>query len=127
MRESLCAAISAEPDLYVVESAAGAPDAIRLMVPSLQDVLFLERQPDLVLLSLDNPGQVDVQTLEKVHKQLPGSPILALLSDEVPGQPQMALWNGAQAAITMTATRDELIRALRAITMFSLLTPQSAV
>jgi DNA-binding NarL/FixJ family response regulator len=115
LRESLCAAINTEPDLTVVEPGTGDPDAFQLMISILDDVIFLDRKPDIVLLALDNPGLEGLQTLAMLHKDLPRTPILALVSDEVPGQEQAALLNGAAAVSSKTGGRAELLKALRAI------------
>jgi DNA-binding NarL/FixJ family response regulator len=115
LRESLCAAINEEADLSVAEPAANNPDAFALRAASLQDVLYLDHEPDIILLALDAPGLEDLQTLRMLRKELPRVPILALINEETPGQKEASLGQGAQAVISKTAGREELLQALRAI------------
>jgi two-component system, NarL family, response regulator len=113
MRESLCAAIEAEPDLSILESTPYAARAFPFKVFSQYDVLFLAKKPDIILLALGNPGLEDLQALGRLHKIWRGIPILALTRDEVPGQEQAALARGARAALTKSASRSELLQTLR--------------
>ena len=115
MRESLCAAIAAETDLKVLEPARDALNAFRFTVSSQHDVLFLSAKPDIILLSLGNPGLEDLLALARLRITLPEIPILALTRAEVPGQEQAALQYGAQTVLTKSVTRDELLSALRTI------------
>ncbi|MEW5830356.1 MAG: response regulator transcription factor [Chloroflexota bacterium] len=102
MRAALIAAIAAEPDMDVAEPSNHGPDALP---PAAR--------PDIILLSLGNPGPDDLRALSDLRLLLPETPILALTSNEVPGQEQAALDHGAQAVITKAITRRELIHALR--------------
>jgi len=115
MRESLCAAINEEADLRVAEPAVSMVSAFRLEVSNHHDVFFLAKKPDLVLLALGNPGREDLQALAHLCTELPGTPILALISDEVPGQAQAALQHGARGVISKSAARADLLQALRNI------------
>jgi DNA-binding NarL/FixJ family response regulator len=115
MRESLCNAIAAEADLKVVEPAAFETNAFELEISSQYDVLYLTRKPDIILLSLGNSGVDDLQALTNLRKKLFGTPILALTRNEFPEQDQAALEHGAYAVITKSASRKELVQALRSI------------
>ncbi len=76
-----------------------------MMLPALQ--------PNVIMFSVGNPGLEDLSILAAVHQALPAVLILALISNEVPHQEQAVLKNGAQAVISKTAPRAELLRALR--------------
>lgn len=115
MRESLCAAIDAEPDFSVVEASAGAANTFTLRVSSQHDLLFLVKKPDIILWALGNPGLEDLQALEQLQKKWRSTPILALTRDEVPGQEQAALAHGASAVLTKASSRSKLLEVLRAL------------
>jgi len=107
MRSALCSAIAAEPDLKVVESNINAKESLTISI--LDDVLFLSSKPDIVLFALGSPGRDELEALKALCKTLPCTPIMALTSNEVPGQEQAALEAGAQAVLTKAASRAELI------------------
>ena len=113
MRLALCSAIAAETDLKVLESNIAAKEYLTIAI--MDDVLFISSQPDMILLGLGNSGRDDLEALRALCKTLPGTPVLALTSNEVPGQEQAALEAGARAVLTKAASRDEIINALREI------------
>ena len=115
MRASLRAAIEAESDLSVVEPTPGSANAFALMISSQYDLLFLSRKPDIILLSIGNPGLEDLQAMDRLRQKWKSTPILALTRDEVPGQEQAALAHGARAVLTKSASRSEILQTLRAI------------
>jgi DNA-binding NarL/FixJ family response regulator len=104
MRDALCAAITAEPDLKVAAQAVNGAEALR-MVETLQ--------PSMILLTLRNPVMDDMEALIALRKSMPGTPIVALTSNEVPGQEQAALNSGACMALTKASSRAVLIGKLR--------------
>ncbi len=106
MRAALCAAIVGEADLTIVAIAANGEDLL-----STLEALH----PDVIMFSVGNPGLEDLSILAAVHQALPSVLILALISNEVPHQEQAVLKNGAQAVLSKTAPRAELLRALREI------------
>ena len=122
MREALCTTIALEPDLCLLKPSAMDPNAFPLIIPSHDDVLFLAGKPDLVLLSLGNPGLEDLKTLADLRKKLPDTYILALTPGELPGQNQTALEYGAHAVITKSVSQKELLETLRSIHMHSQVT-----
>jgi DNA-binding NarL/FixJ family response regulator len=110
MRAALCAAIADEPDMTIAAVAANGTDIMRT-------ARLL--QPNIVLLGLDDPGFEELQTLIVLRKRLPAASILVLTRDEIPEQKQAALRNGAQATLNKNAPRDELLRALRQLSVTS--------
>jgi|GEM_PF-2422293 len=115
MRAALVAAIAAEPDMEAAEPSNNHAGAIELTLAGRKKPLYLPAAPDVILLALGNPGQDDLRALSDLRLLLPETPVLALTSNEVPGQEQAALDCGAQAVVTKSAQRSELIRALRSI------------
>ena len=113
MRDSLRAAISAEPDLLVVQPAGGNAETYFTLFLGEEGVLLLEHKPDIILLGIRNPGREDLQTLARLHAEWPSTPILALTSHELPGQEQEALRSGARAVLTKAVTREKLLEVLR--------------
>jgi DNA-binding NarL/FixJ family response regulator len=113
MREALRNAITAEPDLIIAEPVINGAEASQLVIAAKPDTILLAYKPNIVLLSLGNPGLEDIETLRVLRKSLPDTPILALTSNEVEGQDQSALDAGAQAVLTKSAPRNELIKKLR--------------
>lgn len=115
MRASLRAVIETEKDLSVVETTPASDNAFSLMVSSRHDLLFLSQKPDIILFALGNPDHDDLQALDRLKKIWTDTLILALTSGEVPGQERAALKHGANAALAKTASRHELLQALRAM------------
>ena len=104
MREALCTAIADEVDMKVGMQADNVTQALQMATIVV---------PDIILLALDNSDQGDMDGLIALRQFLPGTPILALTSNEEAGQEQVTLENGAQAVLTKAAPRVELLSALR--------------
>jgi DNA-binding NarL/FixJ family response regulator len=113
MRTALCTAIAEEPGLQVAEANGNDPQRLEISVKG--KIYDLPHNFDIILLALGNPGQKELDVLSALHTWQPDIPILALTSDEVPGQEQAALDAGAQAVLTKSASRDEIIDALREV------------
>ncbi|MBI3151025.1 MAG: response regulator transcription factor [Chloroflexi bacterium] len=113
MRDALCAVITKEPDLKLVEQDKKSVESELMTIPTQPDAILLPFVPDIILLALGNPGRDELEALTILRKSLPDTPILALTTNEVPGQEQAALDAGAQVVLTKTAGRAELLRALR--------------
>jgi DNA-binding NarL/FixJ family response regulator len=111
MRAALCTAIAEEPDLQV--AADDIDNSQPLVLPGMEDVYFLPQNLDMILLALGNPGLRELDALKRLRQILPEIPVLALTSNEVAGQEQAALDAGAQVVLTKTASREEIIWALR--------------
>lgn len=103
MREALCAAISDESHLKVCFQAS-----------TVGDILHMGRRilPDIILFALSQFDRDNAMELAILRKVLPKVPILALTRNEVPGQEELVLEQGAHAVLTKSAPRAELIEAL---------------
>ncbi len=106
LRAALCAVIAGEADLTIAAIAANGEDVL-LMIATLH--------PDVIMFSVGNPGLEDLSILAALHQAMPAVRILALISNEVPHQEQAVLESGAQAVLSKTAPRAELLCALREI------------
>lgn len=116
--QSIIATVS---DLCVAEPGLHSPDAVQMVITHQQEILFLTRKPDIILFALGNPGLDDLKVLKALRTFLTDIPILAFTSSEVPGQDQAALDSGAQAALPKSASRADLIQALRGLRSTSLM------
>lgn len=106
MRAAIVSAIADEPDLTIGAIASNGLDTLQI-VESLR--------PEIILFSIGNSGEKDLETMLELHMHSPDTSLLALITNEVPGQDASALEHGADAVITKTAPRAELLQALRVI------------
>jgi DNA-binding NarL/FixJ family response regulator len=106
MRAAIVNAIADEPDLIIGAIAANGLDTLQI-IDSLH--------PDIILFAIGNPGREDLETMRELHERSPDAIVLALTSNEVPGQDQSALEHGADAVLAKTAPRAELLHTLRVI------------
>lgn len=104
MRAAIVNAIMDEPDLTITAVAADGGDTLRIV---------LSLQPQIILFAIGNPGEDDLEAMRVLREHAPKATILALTSNEVPGQKQAALEYGAQAVLTKAAPRTELLQSLR--------------
>ncbi len=115
MRQALQTIVTMEPSLQLLEPSAMDPNAFPFVTPNQDDVLFLPSKPDLILFSLGNPGLGELKTLAELRRTMPDAYILALTTDELPGQNKTALKHGAHAVITKSFSQEKLRAALRSI------------
>ena len=112
MRTSLFSIIGADPDFELIQPGIAREDAITLKLPNQEDVLFLCKQPAIVIMAIGNPGWDDIHAISEIQECIPNAAVLALISNEVPGQEVEALACGARAVLPKTASRSELMQAL---------------
>lgn len=106
MREALLAALTIEPGWQV----AALSDSQAAIVSAVQAA-----PPSLILLSLGNPGADDLRLLAVMRQALPGVPILALITNEVPEQAEAAVIAGASHVSAKSAPREELMNAVHIV------------
>lgn len=119
MRMALCNAIAAEPDLQVADVEIN--DSQILVIPGLDEVLLVPNHLDLILFALGSHGGKDLYALATLKQFCPEIPILVLIDNEVEGQERAAREAGAQVVVAKTASRNEIIQALRDMRSKSLL------
>lgn len=106
MREALLAALMAETDWQVT----ALPDRPKVIIPAV-----CAAPPDLILLSLGNPGADDLRLLAVLRQILPTVRIVALITNEVPSQDEAAVIAGASHVISKATSREELMRTVRVL------------
>ena len=104
MRAAIVNAIADEPDLTIGAVASNGEDTWQI-VENLH--------PKIILFAIGNPGEEDLETMRELHERSPDAIILALTTNEVPGQNEAALEHGADAVLAKTAPRAELLHTLR--------------
>jgi DNA-binding NarL/FixJ family response regulator len=103
MRTALRLTLAVEDDLRVVAELDGSTQALKVSY---------SLSPDMILLSVGNPGQNDLEAISTLRKQLPTTAIMALVTGELRGQEQEALAHGAHSVLTKSVSRTELLGAL---------------
>lgn len=106
MRAAIVNAIADEPDLTIGAIASNGLDTLKI-VESLH--------PEIILFAIGNPGEEDLIMMRELHKKFPEPVFLALITSEVPLQNEAALEHGADAVLAKTASRAELLHALRTL------------
>lgn len=104
MRAALCAALADEPDITIAAVAANGCDILAMV-----DIL----RPDVILFAMGNAGKRDLAALKSLHEKLPGASLLALMPEESTGLEQAVFESGARAILTKSATRNDMLEALR--------------
>lgn len=103
MRSALGSAFAAD-GIRVVAELAESSEAVRAAKNS---------PPDVVLISVNQPGLRDMQEIAALREGLPGTAIVALVTGEFRGQESTALAFGANLVINKHSPRIDLIRAVR--------------
>lgn len=106
MRAAIVNAIADEADLTIGAVASNGLDTTQV-IESLR--------PDIVLFSIGNPGEEDLEMMQELRERSPGAVFLALTTNEVPGQEKIALEYGADEVLPKTVQRAELLHTLRVL------------
>ncbi|MCP4543955.1 MAG: response regulator transcription factor, partial [Chloroflexi bacterium] len=106
LRAGLRALLSAEPDLEVIDEAAGGHEALRLAD---------ELRPEVVLLDISIPDLGGIEVARQLKKILPETRVLILTVHEDESLLQEAIRAGAAGYIIKRAVESELIDAIRAV------------
>jgi len=117
MREALCAAISVEPDMEVVGQASNGLEA----VAQAQALA-----PDVIVMDLLMPGQDGLEATVAIRGAQAGVRILALTSSTAEESLWAAIQAGVHGYLCKDAQRDELLRAIRAVSQGEPFLPPSA-
>jgi two-component system NarL family response regulator len=106
LREGLSLMLSAVPDMTVVGEAATGEEAFEL---------FLQHDPDVLILDLQMPGKGGVNAVERILKRRPGARILILTAYETEEDIYRSMHAGAAGYLLKDTPPGELIGAIRII------------
>jgi DNA-binding NarL/FixJ family response regulator len=118
VRQGLAVLLEVQDDITLVGQASDGPEAVRLTLEHLPDVLLL----DLKLPVLDGIG-----VLSQLQDQGVRTKVIILTSAAGPGSPGQALQAGATGFLYKDVDPDALIRAIRSVhDGHTVLAPQAA-
>ena len=106
MRDGIAAAIESGEDMVVIGQAADGAEAI---------VRFRELRPDIALIDLQMPGVDGLQAIAAIGGEFPEARIIVLTSYPGDARVKRALTFGASAYLLKTATREEILAAIRSV------------
>ncbi|MEA4909072.1 MAG: response regulator transcription factor [Anaerolineaceae bacterium] len=106
LREALCAAIQAEPDMQVVGEASNGQQAV-------QEAMALK--PDAVVMDLYLPVKDGVTAIKEIIAATPSARILAITSSTEDRQVVSAIQAGALGYLTKDASRAQFLQGLRQV------------
>lgn len=106
MRDGIAAAIESGTDMQVVGQASDGAEAI---------VRFRELHPDIALIDLQMPGIDGLQAIATIYSEFPAARTIVLTSYPGDARVKRTLTLGANAYLLKTATREEILAAIRAV------------
>ena len=106
VREGLRLALEIEEDLEVVGEAGEGKEAIDKA---------MELKPDLMLMDIMMPGMNGIDACQEIRNLLPQTKVVMLTAAGDAESVTSSLMAGAQGYILKAASRDDLLRALRAV------------
>nr|WP_255557369.1 response regulator transcription factor [Dyella sp. ASV21] len=106
MRDGIVAAIQSDSGMLVAGQAADGAEAI---------VRYRELQPDVALIDLQMPGVDGLQAIATISGESPSARIIVLTSYPGDARVKRALSQGACAYLLKTATREEILAAIRSV------------
>ena len=106
VREGISYMLSGEADIEIVGEAANGEELLA----------FIEETPvDVVLLDVRMAGMGGLEALEHIGRDVPQIRVLMLSMHDEPGYVRRAIELGAAGYLLKSAGRDELLRAIRAV------------
>ncbi len=106
VREGLQMALEIEEDIEVVGEAGEGREAVEKAQ---------ELKPDLILMDVMMPGMNGIDACQKIRELLPETRVVMLTATGDQESVTASLVAGAQGYVLKAASRDELLRALRAV------------
>jgi len=106
LRAGLKMLLDAQPDMLVVSEAADGEEAVRRA---------LATRPDVAVIDLTMPGLSGVETLQRLHRELPSTRLLVLTMHDDPGYARVAQAAGAVGHVIKDSQSAELLAAIRAV------------
>lgn len=105
MRDGLRGSINLEPDMNVIAEAANGQEALEM---------YRECLPDIALLDLQMPTVDGLQAIQAIRNEFPTARIVVLTTYPGDARVRRALKSGALAYLLKTASRSDMIEAIRA-------------
>ena len=106
VRDGIAYALSLQPDMVLVGSAATGHEAL---------TLFREHRPDITLMDLQLPDINGVDVMIKIHEKDPQARFIVLTTYAGDVQASRALRAGARGYLLKSTLRKELTDAIRAV------------
>lgn len=106
LRAGLRMLLDAQPDMVVVAEASDGLEAVRRAH---------ETRPDVAVIDLTMPGLSGVETLERLHRELPATRLLVLTMHDDPAYARVAQAAGACGHVIKDSESSELLAAIRAV------------
>lgn len=103
MRVALSTAFSVE-GITVLAELGSSMEALQV-APKLN--------PNVVLLAVGTPGWEEMDMILALHKSMPASALVALVTGEIPGQEHTVSKHGADLVLTKSTPRSELLNAIK--------------
>lgn len=106
VRDGLAAMLSTQPDFEVVAEAANGQEAVEKAA---------SYRPDVILLDLEMPGLDGVAALQQLRSRRPETRAIVFTAFDTDERIIAAVQAGAQGYLLKGVPRDELFRAIRAV------------
>lgn len=116
VRSGLAASLELEDDIEVIAEAETGEEAVSL---------FSEKRPDVVLMDLQLPGINGIEATEKILLQAPCAQVLIFSTFVRDDEIQTALEVGALGYLQKSASREELLSAIRATAIGETVLPEN--
>jgi two-component system, NarL family, response regulator len=111
--------VESQPIMRTALSTALSAEGIKVLaeIADSRDVLQVASRltPDLILFSVNVPSFADLNRISVLRQEIPTASIIALVTGEFRGQFQSALDYGAHLVLTKSASRSELLNALKRV------------
>ena len=104
IREGLREILETQDDLVVVGQAGDSAGALAQAA---------ERQPDVILLDIEIPGEEAAVTVGRIHECSPGSQVIILTMHDGPQLLQRLVAVGIRGYLLKSVSRQELVAAVR--------------
>ena len=105
-RLGLSVPINGEPDMEVIAEAENAAEALRL---------YRKHEPDVVIMDYKLPDRSGVEALDSIRVEFPEARVLMLTVFDGEEDIYRAVIGGASGYLTKSASRNEVLRAIRAV------------